>query len=297
MKNNSFLRVLKAIIQLGKPHITIAVSLSALTGFILHTGSFSEGWLSLVAGIFFLSFSSATINQIQERKLDAMMPRTKSRPLPSGIIKMPLACFVAVMCGLTGAYLLLVSGGLPAMLLGLLNLVLYNLVYTNMKRISIFAVVPGSLVGAIPPVIGWIAAGGDISHAYIILVATFFFIGQIPHTWLILLRYDDEYQKAGFPSLNRIFASQQINALTFVWAVATALSATILSAAGVFYHTIPAVINILLAVWLVIKFGNWLRRKQANSIRTAFFTLNIVYLLVMLLLITDSLLRGWGSVS
>ena len=289
MNNASFLQVLKAIIQLGKPHITLAVSLSALTGFILHAGSFSAGWLSLVAGIFFLSFSSAAINQIQERRLDAMMPRTKSRPLPSGTITMYLACFIAAACGLTGAYLLFVSGGLPAMLLGLLNLVLYNLVYTKLKRVSIFAVVPGSLVGAVPPIIGWIAAGGDISHAHIILVATFFFIGQIPHTWLILLRYDDEYQQAGFPSLNRIFTSRQINALTFVWAVATALSATILSAAGVFYHTIPAVVNMLIAVGLVVKFGFWLRRKHTGSIRTAFFTLNLFYLVVMLLLVGDSL--------
>lgn len=294
MNNASFLQMLKAIIQLGKPHITLAVSLSALTGFILHTGSFSPGWLSLISGIFFLSFSSAAINQIQERRLDAMMPRTKSRPLPSGIITMPAACFIAVICGLTGASLLFVSGGLTAMLLGMLNLVLYNLVYTNLKRISIFAVVPGSLVGAVPPVIGWIAAGGDIGHAYIILVATFFFIGQIPHTWLILLRYDAEYQKAGFPSLNRIFSSHQINKLTFLWAVATSLSATVLSAAGVFYHNIPAVLNLLLAVWLVIIFGYWLRRRYTSSIRTAFITLNLFYLLVMLLLIGDSLLRGNG---
>lgn len=294
MKNDSFATVLRAIIQLGKPHITLAVSLSALTGFILYTGSFSEGWLPLVSGIFFLSFSSAAINQIQERKLDAMMPRTKNRPLPSGIITMPVACFIAVACGLTGSYLLFVSGGLPAMLLGLLNLVLYNLVYTNLKRISIFAVIPGSLVGAIPPIIGWIAAGGDISHAYIILVATFFFIGQIPHTWLILLRYDDEYQQAGFPSLNRIFSSHQINKLTFLWAVATALSATVISAAGVFYHIIPAVINLLLAAGLVIIFGFWLRRQHNSSIHTAFITLNLFYLLVMLLLIGDSLWRGNG---
>ena len=294
MNNDSLFKVIKAIIQLGKPHITIAVSLSALTGFILYSGSFSPGWLTMLAGIFFLSFASAAINQIQERRLDAMMPRTQNRPLPSGMIGMPLAFSVACIFGLTGAYLLFLSGDLPAMLLGLSNLVLYNLVYTNMKRVSIFAVVPGSLVGAVPPIIGWIAAGGDIGHAYIILVAAFFFIGQIPHTWLILLRYDAEYQKAGFPALTRIFSARQINALTFVWAVATALSAIILSAAGVFHHTIPAFINMLFAVWLVIKFGHWLRQRHSGSIRAAFLTLNLFYLLVMLLLIGDSLLRGIG---
>ncbi len=294
MNNANVSGVLRAIFQLGKPHITIAVSLSALTGFILHAGSFSPGWLHLVAGIFLLSFSSAAINQIQERKLDALMHRTKSRPIPSGRLKLLQACVIALVSGAAGAFLLFIAGGVPALMLGLSNLVLYNLIYTYLKRVSIFAVVPGSLVGAIPPIIGWITAGGDISHAYIILVATFFFIGQIPHTWLILLRYDDEYQKAGFPSLTRIFAPRQIGALTFVWVVATALSAILMSAAGVFYHTAPAIINMFLALLLMMRFGSWLRNTQASSIRAAFMALNIMYLLVMLLLIGDSLWKVNG---
>lgn len=294
MNNDNTSGVLRAVVQLGKPHITIAVSLSALTGFILHAGSFSPGWLPLVAGIFFLSFSSAAINQIQERKLDALMSRTKSRPIPSGRLKLLPACVIVLVSGLTGAYLLFIAGGMPALLLGLSNLFLYNLIYTNLKKVSIFAVIPGSLVGAIPPIIGWITAGGNISHAYIILVATFFFIGQIPHTWLILLRYDDEYQKAGFPSLTRIFAPRQIGALTFVWVVATALSAILLSAAGVFSYTAPAIINMFIALLLVIRFGSWLRNLQTESIRPAFLALNLMYLLVMVLLIGDSLLRANG---
>ncbi len=292
MNSANISKVLKAIFQLGKPHITFAVSLSALTGFILHAGSFSQGWLPLVAGIFFLSFSSAAINQIQERKLDAMMPRTKSRPLPAGALQLSTACMITLVFGLAGAYLLFIAGGMPALLLGLSNLVLYNLIYTYLKRVSIFAVVPGSLVGAIPPIIGWVSAGGIIMHAHIMLVAIFFFIGQIPHTWLVLLRYDEEYQKAGFPSLTRIFAPRQIGSLTFVWVVATSLSAILLSAAGVFSHTAPAIINMFLALLLVIRFGSWLRNAQTVSIRAAFITLNLLYLLVMVLLIGDSLLRA-----
>jgi heme o synthase len=293
MNNANNSHVLRAIIQLGKPHITLAVSLSALTGFILYSGGFSTGWLPLVAGIFLLSFSSAAINQIQERKSDAMMQRTKSRPLPSDRLTLLTASLIAIVCGLLGAYLLFIAGGMPALLLGVTNLLLYNLIYTNLKRVSIFAVIPGSLVGAIPPIIGWISAGGDITHAYIILVATFFFIGQIPHTWLILLRYDDEYKKAGFPSLTRIFAPRQISALTFVWVVATALSAILLSAAGVFNHTIPAIINMFLALLLLVRFGSWLRKLHTGSTRPAFIALNLMYLLVMLLLIGDSL--WWGN--
>jgi heme o synthase len=294
MNNANNLHVLRVIIQLGKPHITLAVSLSALTGFLLYSGSFSSGWLPLVAGIFLLSFSSAAINQIQERKLDALMHRTKGRPLPSGRLNLLPACVIALVSGMAGACLLFIAGGVPVLMLGLSNLVLYNLIYTYLKRVSIFAVVPGSLVGAIPPLIGWITAGGDISHAYIILVATFFFIGQIPHTWLILLRYDDEYKKAGFPSLTRIFGARQIGALTFVWVAATALSAILLSAAGVFNHAVPAIINMFLALLLLIRFGSWLHNLHSRSTRPAFVALNLMYLLVMLLLIGDSLWKVNG---
>lgn len=277
-------------LQLGKPHISLPVSLSSLTGFLLYAQSFATGWVALFAGIFCLSFASAAINQIQEKKYDRMMVRTSKRPLPSRSISTPEAWLVTTAGALAGTLLLWQAGGPAAASLGWLNILLYNGFYTYLKRITIFAVIPGSLVGAIPPVIGWISAGGEALHLHIFMVAMFFFIGQIPHTWLILLRYDKEYQEAGFPSLTGIFSLRQVRALTFVWVVATAMSATILALSGVFHFKLPAVATMAFAFLLVVFFGRWLGKIHSDAIRPAFMALNMLFLIVMLMLITDSLL-------
>ena len=92
-----------------------------------------------------------------------------------------------------------------ALVLSWLTLFFYNPVYTPLKRVTAFAVIPGSMVGALPPMIGWAGAGGSLTSEIIILVAIFFFIGQIPHFWLFLLMFGDQYKLADLPSLNQIF--------------------------------------------------------------------------------------------
>lgn len=290
MSDPRFSERLPAFLSLGKPHITLPVSLSALTGFILFTSAFSRGYLSLFMGIFLLSSASAAINQLQEIRFDALMHRTRGRPLPAGSIRPVEAWSYVVVTGLAGLFLLWHAGGLAASGLGLLNLVLYNLVYTPWKRFSLFAVVPGALVGAIPPLIGWISAGGHPLHFHIMLLFLFFFIGQIPHTWLILLRYDREYKQAGFPSLSEKFSPGQNSMMTFVWVTATAMAAIIMALSGLYRYHITAAASILTALMLVIVFGRWLFVNHAGKGRAAFLALNISYLLVMLFLLADRLL-------
>ncbi|MDR4987228.1 MAG: protoheme IX farnesyltransferase [Bacteroidales bacterium] len=281
----------KAFVLLGKPFITIAVSISALSGYLLYSGEFSKGWLPLFTGIFLLAYSSACLNQLQERTIDARMARTRKRPLPSGKLTPSEALAAILITAPAGALLLWLAGDLPALALGLSNLILYNLLYTRLKPHTLFAVLPGSLVGAIPPVIGWISAGGPIPHLHILMVAMFFFIGQIPHTWLILLRYNDEYEDAGFISLGKLFNRQQINALTFTWVTCTAIAAVMLSIAGVFFLKTTSIINMILALALLVYFGTWLRNDRHKAIGQAFTVLNMVYLCVMMMLIIDSLAR------
>ncbi len=278
-----------AFLQLGKPHISLPVSLSSLTGFILFSGAFVQGWLSLLLGIFLLSSASAGINQIQERKLDGLMERTRQRPLPSGLLSLRESWMCTILCALGGLLLLWHAGGGTAAILGLLNLFTYNLAYTYLKRISLFAVIPGSLVGAIPPVIGWIAAGGHPGHHHIILLAMFFFIGQIPHTWLIMLRYDKEYKKAGFPSLSSTFSRRQIRSLTFVWVSATVLAALLISLSGMYHHHFAAVATMLVGLLMMVFFARWLFLARDGQLRQAFIVLNLCYLLIMLLILTDRL--------
>ena len=121
----------------------------------------------------------------------------------------------------------------------------YNVIYTYSKRITAFAVVPGAITGALPPLIGWVAAGGGIFDKPIVFVEFLFFTGQIPHFWLLILKYGEEYKKAGIPSLTEVLSRTQIGRLTFTWVVASSWQQFFLCYFEII-HGLP-VIGILLA--------------------------------------------------
>ncbi len=283
--------VFRNYFQLAKPKITFPVTLSALTGFLLYQGSFSSPWVSMAAGVFLMAAGSSAINQVQESGPDRKMARTRHRPIPSLKVSPVRASIFAACLSMIGLALLLAySGPLPT-LVAFVTLGWYNGVYTFLKRLTAFAVVPGSLVGALPPFIGWTAAGGQILHPHILLVGFFFFIGQIPHFWLIILRYDKEYRMAGFPVLSDLLIHEQIYRLTFVWVVATVLSGIML----IYFEIItllPAIIILFIASALLLGyFVAWLRIKSEKEKIKAFVFINSYYLMVMFLIIINSLLR------
>ena len=95
---------------------------------------------------------------------------------------------------------------------------------TYLKRVTPFAVVPGSLTGAVPAFIGWTAAGGELLDPKIILIGFFLFIWQVPHFWFLLLKYGKEYEEAGFPSISNLFPQQNLKSITYVWVIATSVT-------------------------------------------------------------------------
>jgi heme o synthase len=277
--------------QLTKPIISVSVALSALTGFLLYQGFFAVDWLWLVSGIFLLSSGSAAINHIQEAEMDILMERTRKRPIPGGLVKPYQAGVFAIILILSGIILLLqLSTYLPVML-GMTNIVLYNLIYTPLKKVTPFAVFPGALVGAIPPVIGWTAAGGSITHPHALLLAFLFFVGQIPHFWLILLKHAGDYEKAGFPSLSKIFTVKQLVRLTLVWITATALAAIMLVVFGILQSVAGSVVVLVCAIALIIYFlTQKINVRESFTPAKSFMVLNIFYLIIIATLIADSLL-------
>lgn len=291
MNRKDFSGSLLALVQLTKPIITLSVALTALTGFLLSQGFFAEGWILAVLGVYLLSAGSATINHIQEAGPDSLMLRTSLRPIPSGRVSKGVAAVFATLLTIAGIVLLAMLESKIPLTIGLITLAWYNLVYTRLKRITAFAVVPGSLVGALPPVIGWTAAGGHILHPHIILVAFFFFIGQIPHFWLILLKYGNDYEKAGFPTITRLFTSKQIANLTLIWVAATAMSAILPALFGVIHSPVLALSVFAFALALLYSFRKWHGKSEQPDPQPAFFAINIFYLTMMLVFIADALLR------
>lgn len=279
---------IKIISELGKVRISLPIALSALVGYTMQTNLFSgDAWM-LMAGVFLMSCSSGAINHIQEYKTDSLMPRTKNRPIPSGKISVKAAIMVALSFFAYGAFILLASFPPIVFLTSFLTLLSYNAIYTPLKKVTAFAVVPGSLVGALPPFIGWFAGGGQLMDERILWVSLFFFIGQIPHFWLLLLMFGKEYSLAGFPSLNSIFNDSQIKRLSFTWILAT-IATSFVVALVVLNGSVTMFFLLIYTFYILFSLTVGILIKKDIPTRASFLKLNFLYLLMMILLIVDSL--------
>lgn len=227
-------------------------TVSMITGFVLARGGVSWYLLPMIAGVFLIACGSATINQIQERRIDGLMRRTMGRPLPSGRIGPGYAWVVVLLALSIGSGLILLGSNPMALALGLFAVFWYNAVYTPLKRVTAFAAVPGGVVGAIPPIIGWVAGGGDVLDPRILAVAFFFFIWQVPHFWLLLVyACGADYERAGLPSLTRMFTIEQLGRITFVWILATAVTCLVMPLFGMISNPFFNLGLVLAGAWLV----------------------------------------------
>ena len=182
------------------------------------------------------------------------------------------------------------GSGLLALCIGLLNLFWYNGVYTPLKKRSALAIIPGSLVGALPPMVGWVAAGGNIFDPQILILGSFFFIWQIPHFWLLLLIFGKDYEQAGFPTLTQIFNIDQLSRITFVWIAATFAVSTLLPLFGLIKNYIIYLGMLVSGVWLMWNAFRLLRPVKENIwFKLAFREINIFAILVVLLLSIEKL--------
>jgi len=277
-----------AYLRLGKVTISVPVALTGFLGYFLYKPEVDLEALLTIFGVFFLSLASASINQIQERKTDAQMKRTAARPIPAGIISLKAAILFAIICALLGTTLLMLTGYPLAAAIGLFTLAWYNLVYTPLKRITAFAVLPGALIGALPPFIGWAAAGGNPLNMEIVAVAFLLFVGQMPHYWLLLLKIGNEFRDAGMPVITSLFEPRQIRNLSFIWIAATGVVVMMLPATPIIRNRGISLILIAAAVLFLIRmFQLTYRGDLIKHWKKAFITVNLFYLVIILVLIAD----------
>jgi heme o synthase len=275
-------------LKLGKFTISIPVALTGFLGYFMARPSFGLDAIFAVLGIFLLSSGSAALNQIQERHTDAQMKRTASRPLPSGSISLQAAYVFVILCSSAGVFFLLLTGSLMATVLGIFTLAWYNLVYTPLKRVTAFAVLPGALIGALPPLIGWTAAGGDPLNMEILVVSFILFVGQMPHYWLLLLKVGQEFHDAGIPVITSLLDHRQIRNLSFIWIAATGVCVLMLPATPVIRHTAMSLVLIAAAVLFIIRmFQLSFKGNLVDHWKKAFITVNLFYLLIILVIIAD----------
>jgi protoheme IX farnesyltransferase len=282
---------LNTLLSLLKYKVSLAVTFTAITGYIVYTGSIDLQIIKLASGVFILAGGSSGLNEYQESMFDSKMPRTMHRPIPSGEISRNHALIISILFILTGVFVLFITFGIIPALLGAFNVAWYNLLYTNLKRITPFAVVPGSLVGAIPVFIGWSAAGGFMFESTIVFIAFFIFIWQIPHFWLLMLKYGHEYQQAGFPTVNQSFSPDSLKRIIFIWVLATsAFSISIplfLRNISLLFFLFIFVLNIVFVmIFSALSFG----KATEFSIKKSFISINIYMFLFMMMLMIKHLI-------
>jgi len=276
---------LSVLLEVIKFKITILVSFTTGLGYILAANEISVRMFYAIAGIFLLACSASALNHYQERGTDALMKRTRQRPIPSGRIEPSSVLWISFILLLTGSIVLFSGTNLAALVTGYVTFIWYNAVYTPLKKKTAWAIIPGSLVGALPPVAGWLAAGGYLFDIRIMVIALYFFVWQIPHFWLLLILYSEDYERAGFPILTNIFSQVQLKRITAVWLVSTVLIALFIPMFGIINYGVTSIVLLAVSAWMMYSslrffFSGGERKLVVSSfLRINFYTLLLITVL------------------
>jgi protoheme IX farnesyltransferase len=279
---------MKWLAELCKVKLSLSVAFACGAGYMLaSSASGVKAMIAAVAGVFLSASGCCALNQYQEKDIDALMPRTGNRPLPSGKIEPLHALFFSLALILIGECMIYIGGGLMASVFGVSAVIWYNGVYTYLKRKTAFAAVPGAFIGAIPPLIGWITGGGHILDIRVLSMCFFFFMWQVPHFWLFLLRHGDEYEKAGLPSLTGVFTMTQLARIIRQWMLAALLSGLVLALYDIALPVLKVSV-LILSCWLLYSEVGLVRGIEIGRARS-FARLNLYMTAVLLVVSFDRL--------
>jgi protoheme IX farnesyltransferase len=285
--------VIKNYIDITKPRLSIVVVFSSVAGYFLGAESY-DWWtvLLLCVGGYFLVGSSNVFNQIIEKDLDALMKRTQNRPLPTGRVSPQNAWIYGLLMAVSGVYMLFLINFATAFF-GALSIVLYAAVYTPLKTRTPLCVFVGAFPGAIPYMLGWVAASGSFG----IEPGTLFmlqFFWQFPHFWAIGWMLEDDYKAGGFKMLPTGSADKgtaiQIILYT-IWTVMVSL-VPVFGVTGDLYMTpYSAVVVGLLGVWFLY-YAVKLYKERSNAIAKKLMLVSVSYItLIQIIYVVDKFLR------
>jgi heme o synthase len=270
--------------------MSVAIAFSAVAGYILCSHALTWSVTAVFTGVLFLAGAASALNQFQERNLDALMIRTRNRPIPSELMKPGTSIIFTIIFGFLGSTILYFFTTPTTAALGIFNIFWYNMVYTPLKRKTPFVVIIGAVTGAIPPMMGWTAAGGYLLSPEILFIASFMFFWQIPHFFLLLLRYKEDYARAGFRSVSAFLSDKQVEFIVFAWILGTSVSTLFFP----MYHIISGEFLIsglvLLNIMLIIFFYRTTFNKNVVlNLSKAFRSLYLYQLMILVILIVQSL--------
>lgn len=278
----SFKKVLSDYKQLAKVGLSLSVVFSSIAGYLLAVDIINYQILFLLGlGGFLMVAASNAFNQIIEKDTDALMKRTMNRPLPTGRMSKTNAFIFAISFTIIGLGILYSINSKSA-LFGAISIFLYTCAYTPMKPVTPLAVFIGALPGAIPFMLGWVAATNEFGiEAGFLFMIQFFW--QFPHFWSIGWLQFEEYKKAGFIMLpmdkKDQSATKQIIFYTIIMILVSI--APVLKMTGAFYiHPITAIIIVLLGLFMLY-YGVLLHKKQTNIEARKLMLSSVLYITVI----------------
>ncbi|WP_297803652.1 heme o synthase [uncultured Polaribacter sp.] len=268
--------------QLTKVGLSLSVVFSSVAGYLLAIDVVNYFILFLLAtGGFFMVGASNAFNQIIEKDTDIIMKRTQNRPLPTGRMPVNIALTIAILFTIFGLTILYSINPKTA-LFGAISIFLYTSVYTPLKAVTPLAVFVGAIPGAIPFMLGWVAATDNFGiEAGLLFMIQFFW--QFPHFWAIGWLQDEEYKKAGF---NMLPMGQKdkgaVKQIIFYTVIMILVSiAPVLKLSGSFYiHPITAGIITLLGLYMLY-FGVKLHKSEKNIDARKLMLSSVLYITVI----------------
>ncbi|MGB5505227.1 MAG: protoheme IX farnesyltransferase [Sulfurovum sp.] len=272
--------------------LSFAVSLSALFAYIMAKGEIGPDMFLATFSVLLVAMGVSTLNQVQEYREDSKMERTKNRPIAAGRMSPRTGTIIAVV-------LILLSFAFIYSLLGLTGInffafafLWYNLMYTPLKKRSALAVVPGAILGVIPPAIGWLVAGHSLFELEFIALAVYYFIWQVPHFWLLVMLFHGDYKDGGYPTAMRLFGEGTLQRLTFVWLVLTIHAGIFLVYTFNVYSNITIVLAAALGIWAFLTSMKLLKKEfKLTDARAIFWKINAAFLGIIVLLSVDEYIK------
>ncbi len=282
--------------EITKAGLAISVLFSSIAGYLLgfdesHPFSWTTLIMLIIGGYCMVGASNA-FNQVIEKDLDALMDRTKNRPVPAGRMSPNVALFVASLLTIIGLILLYLINPKTAMF-GAISIFLYTSAYTPLKTVTPLSVFVGAIPGAIPFMLGWVAATGNFGiEAGTLFMIQFFW--QFPHFWAIGWFLYEDYEKAGFfmlPTGQRdTKTATQIILYTF-WLIVASLLPCLGFTGQFFISPIAAVLVFLLGLWMLIYAFKLYKQRTPKAARVLMLVSVSYITLLQIIYITDKFLR------
>jgi protoheme IX farnesyltransferase len=278
--------------SLLKAPISLMSACAAIFGYTAQGQELSVSALMTGVSVFCISGGAAALNNVQDRRIDGFMERTRTRPIPGRRIRPGEALLIsALLIVAGGAGLYISSSTIAAPLAGLSAVILYNAIYTPLKLKTQYALIPGVICGMLPPLMGWLSAGGDPSSQRIWYIMILFGTWQVPHFWLLLLSRREDYQRSRIPTILDKLTVMQLKRLVCLWVGAFALLASFMRLFLIMKSTGPVLLVLGNAVIMPAIFTYAMRGPRGlRNFRHLFHYLNTTTLGIMGLGIIDSAL-------